>query len=95
VTYTKDQTQIFLMSEAGAWDATAMASRRGLNFKYEANWKEDGAVCVVRSRYESLAPDCQTEFKNTEGFEGVQYHCKGSPPDLHHGELLTDSKEQQ
>src|SRR5262249_20946131 len=92
VTYTKDRTDIFLYDSRFGTDATGRAQRNSLGFKYEANWDENGAICVIHTRYLSLEPTCaSTRFKVPEGLQGETYHCRAAPADLQGGVLMTDS----
>jgi len=93
VTYTKDRTPIFLFegADAGAAADQAATMRRSRGYLYEANWDENGALCVIHSRYQSLDPVCQGKFKQTKVVDGQEYRCKSSSADLQQGVLKDDS----
>jgi hypothetical protein len=90
VTYTKDRTQIILYDARDGgliFDAGVDGG-----FSFEANWNENGAICLVHSRYQSLSPDCQVRLgKGTVDAGGVLYHCRSGTGTLTEGILMDDS----
>ena len=57
VSYTKDKTVIDLYEVANA--ATHVPRPA---FLLEANWDQNGAICILHARYVSLSPECRKKF---------------------------------
>jgi hypothetical protein len=57
VSHTKDYTVIDLYDNPGGTPHIAWPA-----FLLEANWKQDGAICVLHARFVSLPPSCRAKF---------------------------------
>ena len=90
VSHTKDSTVIDLYDNPGTAPHTAWPA-----FLLEANWRADGAICVLHARYVSLPPTCQARFRTPVtffpfsnnpdggvpvGLRGSDYMCLGGAP---------------
>jgi hypothetical protein len=83
VTYTKDRTPIYLYDAPRPIPAGDLILDGGTGdggFFFEANWDDNGAICIVHARYLSLPPDCKLKYDHAQKFDaGLGYHCKDAP----------------
>jgi len=106
VTYTKDRTLIWLLDQPDNSSSTVKHARAynssnpSKPYRYEANWDENGAICILKTRYDSLAPTCQKKFtvvvdSKGEGKERPdRYYCQAGSPALNVGVLMNESAQQ-
>jgi hypothetical protein len=89
VSYTKDGTVIDLYRAS-----IASAHEPQPAFIMEANWKEDGAICILHPRYVALSAECQRRYQNfvglvpkpdpgtSRGLLGNEYWCLANKYDM-------------